>query len=126
MSFIFIAECLSLTKSKKYNFGHSMHLSYTSRKHFLFIFLITNQAKLFAWQKSISEEQLIFMLNALYSFGKAIAYLYSLLKPYSSMIMERGLQTENKNELTEWHSGERLVCFASFSSDGFTIATVVN
>jgi hypothetical protein len=100
-------------------------ISYKNSTPFLFIFLITNQAKLFAWQKSISEEQLIFMLNALYSFGKAIAYLYSLLKPYSSIIMERGLQTENKNELTEWHSGERLVCFASFLSDGFTIATVV-
>ena len=35
------------------------------------------------------------------------------------------MQTENKNELTEWHSGERLVRFASFSSDGFTIATAV-
>ena len=49
-----------------------------------------------------------------------------LVKPYSSIIKERGLQTENKNELTEWHSGERLVYFTSFSSDGFTIATVVN
>ena len=79
MSFIFIAECSALTKSKKYNFGHSMHLldvkicksSFLYKQKTFFIHFSHYKSS-----KSISEEQLIFMLNALYSFfGKAIAYL---------------------------------------------------